>query len=154
MFPSQVLVIREVRDAMSDAFTFALTNQQKLRVRPLEVLHFLARISTSLLPIGSFLFLIILTLFVQCYIQSENPKECQPLADDYLECLHKPKEASLNSFRRLSRSLSLCPPLPGIHRPHAPKLWKPSSSARQRRPPRRAVKLQISLQKEPLWVWV
>ncbi|KAF8691620.1 hypothetical protein AX14_002746 [Amanita brunnescens Koide BX004] len=30
--------------------------------------------------------------FQQCYIQSENPKECQPLADDYLECLHKPKE--------------------------------------------------------------
>ena len=57
-----------------------------------------------------FWLLVMLTLFVQCYIQSENPKECQPLADDYLECLHKPKEASLNSFRRLGRSLSLYPP--------------------------------------------
>ncbi|KIL64105.1 hypothetical protein M378DRAFT_163582 [Amanita muscaria Koide BX008] len=28
----------------------------------------------------------------QCYIQSDKPTECRPLADDYLECLHRPKE--------------------------------------------------------------
>ncbi|KAF8348531.1 hypothetical protein F5887DRAFT_589559 [Amanita rubescens] len=32
--------------------------------------------------------------FQQCYIQSENPKECRPLSDDYLECLHKTKEVA------------------------------------------------------------
>jgi NADH dehydrogenase (ubiquinone) Fe-S protein 5 len=31
--------------------------------------------------------------FQKCYIQSDKPTaECRPLADDYLECLHKPKE--------------------------------------------------------------
>ncbi|PFH45282.1 hypothetical protein AMATHDRAFT_71857 [Amanita thiersii Skay4041] len=30
--------------------------------------------------------------FQKCYINSENPVECRPLSEDYLECLHKPKE--------------------------------------------------------------
>ena len=42
--------------------------------------------------------LITLITVIQCYIQSENPKECRPLSDDYLECLHKTKEASRNAL--------------------------------------------------------
>ncbi|KAF8633168.1 hypothetical protein AX17_004669 [Amanita inopinata Kibby_2008] len=30
--------------------------------------------------------------FQKCYIKSDNPVECRPQADDYLECLHRPKE--------------------------------------------------------------
>ncbi|KAF8814663.1 hypothetical protein BYT27DRAFT_7205613 [Phlegmacium glaucopus] len=30
--------------------------------------------------------------FQKCYAQSENPIECRPQSNDYLECLHHPKE--------------------------------------------------------------
>ncbi|RDB27905.1 hypothetical protein Hypma_002186 [Hypsizygus marmoreus] len=29
---------------------------------------------------------------LQCYAQTDNPRECRPQSDDYLECLHHPKE--------------------------------------------------------------
>jgi NADH dehydrogenase (ubiquinone) Fe-S protein 5 len=29
----------------------------------------------------------------QCYAETDNPKECRPQAEDYLECLHHTKEA-------------------------------------------------------------
>ncbi|KAM6503250.1 hypothetical protein JOM56_000193 [Amanita muscaria] len=37
--------------------------------------------------------------FQKCYIQSDKPTECRPLADDYLECLHRPKEARPNTAK-------------------------------------------------------
>jgi len=30
--------------------------------------------------------------FSKCYAQTDNPKECSPQAEDYLECLHHTKE--------------------------------------------------------------
>jgi len=32
--------------------------------------------------------------FSKCYAQADSPKECQALSDDYLECLHHPKEVA------------------------------------------------------------
>ncbi|KAF8652404.1 hypothetical protein AX16_004432 [Volvariella volvacea WC 439] len=30
--------------------------------------------------------------FSKCYAQTDNPIDCRPLSEDYLECLHHPKE--------------------------------------------------------------
>ncbi|KAF8155984.1 hypothetical protein B0H34DRAFT_715684 [Crassisporium funariophilum] len=30
--------------------------------------------------------------FQKCYAQTDNPIECRPQSNDYLECLHHPKE--------------------------------------------------------------
>ncbi|EAU89390.1 hypothetical protein CC1G_11086 [Coprinopsis cinerea okayama7 len=30
--------------------------------------------------------------FQKCYAQTDSPRECRPAANDYLECLHHPKE--------------------------------------------------------------
>ncbi|KAF8888521.1 hypothetical protein BD779DRAFT_1523313 [Infundibulicybe gibba] len=32
--------------------------------------------------------------FQKCYAQTDNPTECRPQSDDYLECLHRPKETA------------------------------------------------------------
>ncbi|TFK26570.1 hypothetical protein FA15DRAFT_270976 [Coprinopsis marcescibilis] len=32
--------------------------------------------------------------FQKCYAQTDSPRECTPSANDYLECLHKPKETA------------------------------------------------------------
>jgi hypothetical protein len=44
----------------------------------------------------AFLIGLIRTLYTflnQCYAATDNPKECSPQAEDYLECLHHTKEA-------------------------------------------------------------
>ncbi|KAF9489222.1 hypothetical protein BDN71DRAFT_1593564 [Pleurotus eryngii] len=30
--------------------------------------------------------------FSKCYAQTSNPQECRPQSEDYIECLHHPKE--------------------------------------------------------------
>ncbi|KAG5637669.1 hypothetical protein H0H81_003637 [Sphagnurus paluster] len=32
--------------------------------------------------------------FSKCYAQTDNPRECRPQSEDYLECLHHPKEVA------------------------------------------------------------
>jgi hypothetical protein len=46
--------------------------------------------------------------YIQCYIQTDNPTECRPQGNDYLECLHHTKQVRFAFF---SSSPSLCPKL-------------------------------------------
>jgi hypothetical protein len=59
--------------------------------RAFTVLHILAGVpkgAVLALPRAQFL----TRSHTQCYAQADDPVECRPQSEDYLECLHRPKE--------------------------------------------------------------
>lgn len=64
--------------------------------RPLEMFSLLARVfqSTSLIPLS-----LIATHDMQCFSQTDIPRECGPQLEDYLECLHHTKEVRHPSWK-------------------------------------------------------
>ena len=81
------------------------------------------------------LLLTIINCQLQCYAQSENPTECRSQSNDYLECLHHPKEVRSTVVQAFFLIDDCCILLFWIlrSRSNVPKPSKQSTSARQRK---------------------
>jgi hypothetical protein len=67
------------------------------------MLHILAGVPKGAFPAPTIRAPFITRFTTQCYAQSDEPVECRPQSEDYLECLHRPKEVCLLGFN--SRSI-------------------------------------------------
>lgn len=113
--------------------------------RAFTVLHILAGVPKGTFP--SFVMGMTIDLtFLKCYAQTDDPVECRPQSEDYLECLHRPKEVwclVLCCYQRLHSVIN--PRLP------VRKLFKPSSFARLKPVPRKDRRLRTCWQMAPSW---
>lgn len=55
------------------------------------MLHILAGVPEGALPASLYEYFLTRSI-TQCYAQADEPVECRPQSEDYLECLHRPKE--------------------------------------------------------------